>query len=138
MAPGVVMSVATLMLSDADALALLAGYKETHAFAPPLHATLFRLHTAMLVGAARTMWGMRASIASAFRGAFKKGSAAPSRQERDLDARGVLLGIAGLSIPMAHLYWRFTGSLPAALVAGLVLDRRVGGNFLRKEIDKWL
>jgi putative OPT family oligopeptide transporter len=76
---------------------------------------------AMLVGAARTMWGMRGSIASAFRGAFKKGSAAPSRQESDLDARGVLLGIAGLSIPMTYLYFRFTGSVAAAVVAGLVM-----------------
>jgi putative OPT family oligopeptide transporter len=76
---------------------------------------------AMLVGAARTMWGMRASIASAFHGAFKKGSAAPSRHERDLDARGVLMGIAGLAIPMTYLYFRFTGSVAAAVVAGLVM-----------------
>ena len=47
---------------------------------------------AMLVGAAKTMWGMRTSIASAFRGALHKGShaEAKSRLERDLDARGIL------------------------------------------------
>jgi putative OPT family oligopeptide transporter len=78
---------------------------------------------AMLVGAAKTMWGMRASIASAFRGAFRRGSVQgrPSRLEWDIDARGVLLGIAGLTLPMAWLYWHFTGHLASALVAALVM-----------------
>ena len=44
---------------------------------------------AMLVGAAWTLWRMRASIAQAFRGAFHRGSAAePLRTEKDLPARG--------------------------------------------------
>jgi len=78
---------------------------------------------AMLVGAAKTMWSMRGSIASAFRGAFHKGSALgrPVRTEQDLDARWVLAGIGVLSVPMTYLYWRFTGSLVAALVAALVM-----------------
>lgn len=79
---------------------------------------------AMLVGAAKTMWGMRRSIASAFRGAFRKGSggtAAESRLERDLDARGIVLGIAGLTIPLIWLFWRFTDNLPGAIVAGVVM-----------------
>lgn len=78
---------------------------------------------AMLVGAAKTMWGMRTSIASAFRGALRRGSAvaAPSRLEVDLDARGILLGIVGLTVPMTWLYYRFTENLLGALVAALVM-----------------
>ena len=78
---------------------------------------------AMLVGAAKTMWGMRASIASAFRGALRRGSAtaAPSRLEQDLDARAILLGIVGLTIPMAWLYFHFTQNLVGAVVAALVM-----------------
>ena len=78
---------------------------------------------AMLVGAAKTMWGMRASIGSAFRGAFHKGSriAAPSRLEQDLDGRGMLLGIVGLTVPMIWLYWRFTQNWVGAVVAAVVM-----------------
>jgi putative OPT family oligopeptide transporter len=78
---------------------------------------------AMLVGAANTMWGMRASIASAFRGAFKKsgGGRATSRLDQDIDSHGILIGIAALTIPMAWLYWRFTGHLGSAVVAALIM-----------------
>jgi putative OPT family oligopeptide transporter len=78
---------------------------------------------AMLVGAAKTMWGMRASIGSAFRGAFHKGSrvASPSRLERDLDPKSILLGIVGLTIPMTWLYYRFTDNLTGAIVAAAVM-----------------
>ena len=78
---------------------------------------------AMLVGAANTMWGMRASIASAFRGAFKKSGSgqATSRLDQDIDSHGILIGIAALTIPMAWLYWRFTGHLVSAVVAALIM-----------------
>ncbi|GMU64815.1 MAG: oligopeptide transporter, OPT family protein [Acidobacteriota bacterium] len=78
---------------------------------------------AMLVGAGKTMWGMRKSIASAFRGALHKGSHSESRSrlEQDLDARGILLGIAGLTIPLVWLFWKFTDNLLGALVAGVVM-----------------
>ncbi len=78
---------------------------------------------AMLVGAAKTMWGMRTSIVSAFRGALRRGSAvsAPSRLEVDLDARAILLGIVGLTVPMTWLYYRFTENLLGAVVAALVM-----------------
>ncbi|MGH9464138.1 MAG: OPT family oligopeptide transporter, partial [Thermoanaerobaculia bacterium] len=78
---------------------------------------------AMLVGAAKTMWGMRGSIASAFRGALRRGSAvgAPSRLEVDLDSRSILLGIVGLTVPMTWLYYRFTENLLGAVVAALVM-----------------
>jgi putative OPT family oligopeptide transporter len=78
---------------------------------------------AMLVGAANTMWGMRRSIASAFRSALHKGSRveAPSRLEQDLDARVIALGIVGLTIPMAWLYFHFTHHLVGAIAAALVM-----------------
>jgi putative OPT family oligopeptide transporter len=56
---------------------------------------------AMLVGAAWTMWGMRASIAQAFAGAFHRGSAAePLRTDKDLSPRLVLVGIAARVVPV--------------------------------------
>ncbi len=77
---------------------------------------------AMLVGAARTMWGLRFSLAQAFRGAFHKGSAAEAtRIERDIPSRWVLAGILGLSIPMTLIYYHFSGSIVGASVAAVVM-----------------
>jgi len=78
---------------------------------------------AMLVGACKTMWGMRASIGSAFRGALRRGSheERPSRIEHDLSARGVLLAIVGLTVPMCWIYWRFSHSFAGAAVATVVM-----------------
>ncbi len=78
---------------------------------------------AMLVGACKTMWGMRGSIASAFRGALRRGSheERPSRVEHDLDARGVVLAIAALTVPMCWIYWHFSHSLAGAAVATVVM-----------------
>ena len=78
---------------------------------------------AMLVGAANTMWGMRSSIGQAFAGAFKRSHAGTekSRLDRDLDSRGILLGIVGLTIPMTWIYWNFTHNLVGAVVAAVVM-----------------
>ncbi len=77
---------------------------------------------AMLVGAAWTLWRMRASLAQAFRGAFHKGSAAePLRTEKDLPARAVILGIGALAVPVAFIYYHFSGSVLGALVAAVVM-----------------
>ena len=77
---------------------------------------------AMLVGAAWTLWRMRVSLAQAFRGAFHKGSAAePLRIEKDLPARGVVLGIAALAVPVAFIYYHFSGSVTGALVAAVMM-----------------
>ncbi len=77
---------------------------------------------AMLVGAGKTMWSMRGSIAQAFGGAFHRGSAAePLRTERDLPARGVLAGIAVLAVPVTLIYYHFSGSLVGAAVAAVVM-----------------
>jgi len=77
---------------------------------------------AMLVGAARTMWGMRGSIAEAFHGAFHRGSAAePLRTEKDLPSRGVLAGIVALAVPVFLIYHHFSQSLVGAAVAAVVM-----------------
>jgi putative OPT family oligopeptide transporter len=77
---------------------------------------------AMLVGAARTMWAMRASIGEAFRGAFHRGSAAaPLRTEKDLPSRGVLAGIVALAVPVFLIYHHFSQSLLGAAVAAVVM-----------------
>jgi len=78
---------------------------------------------AMLVGAIWTLWGMRTSLATAFRAALKKGSAtvAATRLERDLDLRTILLGTVALVLPMTWIYWHFSRSLVGAAVAAVVM-----------------
>ncbi len=78
---------------------------------------------AMLIAACKTMWGLRHSLGSAFKGALKKGStiAKPSRLDQDLDLR-VILGVTILlTIPMAVLYYYFSQSLIGAAVAAVVM-----------------
>lgn len=78
---------------------------------------------AMLVAAVKTMWGLRDSLAAAFRGALKKGSAVaqPSRLEQDLDLRMILGVTILLAIPMAVLYYYFSQSVVGAVVSALVM-----------------
>jgi putative OPT family oligopeptide transporter len=78
---------------------------------------------AMLVGAVSTLWGMRGSIASAFRGALHKGSATggETRLERDLNLRTILLGTVALIVPMTWIYYHFSHSAVGAAVAAVVM-----------------
>jgi putative OPT family oligopeptide transporter len=78
---------------------------------------------AMLVGAGKTMWSLRGSIASAFRGALRSTSAEAetSRLERDLNPRLVLLATAALTVPMFFLYYHFSQSLLGAAVSAIVM-----------------
>lgn len=77
---------------------------------------------AMLVGAASTLWGMRRSVMDALRGALHRGSAAaPTRLERDLNLRAILLGTVSLVVPMTLIYYYFSGSVLAAVVAAGVM-----------------
>jgi putative OPT family oligopeptide transporter len=80
---------------------------------------------------------MRTSIASAFRGAFHKGTRvdASSRLEQDIDARGIVMGIVGLTIPMTWLYWKFTENLLAAILAAVVM---LGLGFLLSAVGGYL
>jgi len=78
---------------------------------------------AMLVGAAWTLWGLRGSLASAFRGALHRGSASgdETRLETDLNLRTILLGTVALVVPMTLIYYYFSASLIGAAVAAVVM-----------------
>ncbi|MCI0692753.1 oligopeptide transporter, OPT family [candidate division KSB1 bacterium] len=78
---------------------------------------------AMLVAAVKTLWGLRDSLAAAFKGALKKGSAVaqPSRLEQDLDLRMILGVTILLAIPMAVLYYYFSQSVVGAVVSAIVM-----------------
>jgi putative OPT family oligopeptide transporter len=80
----------------------------------------------MLVGAARTMWGMRGSIAASLKGALRASragaaSAGADPRERDIPARWTLAAIAGLLILVAFLYTGFTGSPGAGILTAAIL-----------------
>jgi len=99
--------------------------------APPLPELVFTIWYnqirpiavgAMLVGACWTLWRMQSSMLQAFRGAFRRGSAAePLRTERDLGTRGILLSIGALSVPVAFIYYHFSQSVTGALVAAALM-----------------
>lgn len=82
---------------------------------------------AMLVAAANTLIGMRSSIGESLKGAFRASAAAGHGQgtadpaEQDLPARWVLLGMIGLLMPITALYFWFTASWKAAIVAAIVM-----------------
>ncbi len=82
---------------------------------------------AMLVAAADTLVSLRHSIGESIRkaGLFTK-AAAPAEQkkertERDIPLRWVVLGIAGLLIPITVIYYHFTGWWKAAVLSALVM-----------------
>jgi putative OPT family oligopeptide transporter len=81
----------------------------------------------MLVGACYTLYRMRKNlIAGISRGIadVKKSAAASApadRTQQDLPFRTVLIGIGVLLVLMVALYFHFTGAIPAALLAGLVI-----------------
>lgn len=81
----------------------------------------------MLVGAANTMIGMRSSLAASLRGAFTASARAShegthgERTERDIPSRWVLIAVVILSIPVALIYYHFTGSWTPAITAAFVM-----------------
>jgi putative OPT family oligopeptide transporter len=82
----------------------------------------------MLVGAANTMWSMRRSLATSLRGAFAASARAShqsgevERTERDIPARWVMLATAALLVPIAFIYYFFTGGWYPAIVATLAMS----------------
>jgi putative OPT family oligopeptide transporter len=81
----------------------------------------------MLVGAVYTLFRMRKSLAVGMKRAvadLKKAGAqsqAANRTERDLGAKGVFSGLAVVLVCMVILYYSFTGALPGAVTAALVM-----------------
>ncbi len=79
---------------------------------------------AMVMGAAKTMWGMRRSIVRAF-ASLKLSQSGPhpttSRFELDLHPRFLLGGIAAVILAVGLLYWNFTRDGLAVLLATLAM-----------------
>jgi putative OPT family oligopeptide transporter len=93
----------------------------------------------MLVGAANTMFSMRGSIAASLRGAWaasRAGAGHPTEStERDIPVRWTLAAIALLFIPVAAIYYRFTGSVSIALATAVVMG---GVGFLLSAVGGYL
>jgi OPT family oligopeptide transporter len=81
---------------------------------------------AMLVGAGYTMFSMREALVRSLRGALAAsahaGAAAlTERTDRDIPLKWIILSTAGLIIPITAIYYHFTGSLLAAVLAGVIM-----------------
>lgn len=79
---------------------------------------------AMLVGSFYTLWGLRKSLAGAFRGVFCKHKHAEenkSRLDKDLNLKVVFFSAIALVIPMAILYYYFSSSVTGAIVSAIVM-----------------
>jgi putative OPT family oligopeptide transporter len=81
----------------------------------------------MLVGATFTLWRMRKNLLTGIKRGVadvKKSAAAresTARTDRDLPFRTVLMGIAVVFVLMVGLYYYFTGVLPGAFFAAIVM-----------------
>jgi putative OPT family oligopeptide transporter len=82
----------------------------------------------MLVGAASTMFSMRASLLSSLRGIFTASTKAAhegkllDRTERDIPARWVVLAMLVLMVPITAIYYYFTHGWVAAIVAAVIMS----------------
>jgi putative OPT family oligopeptide transporter len=80
---------------------------------------------AMLVGAVNTLYGMRESISRSVRGAFHASAghigAVRTRLDIDIPIKWTILATAGLVVPIAFIYYHFSGSWKAAVVAAVVM-----------------
>jgi putative OPT family oligopeptide transporter len=101
---------------------------------------------AMIVGAIKTMWGLRGSLAQAFQGVLRKSSktesdlrknavAAPSRLEQDLDPKLIFMATILLVIPISFIYYYFSQSLIGAIVSAVVM---LVMGFLLSAVGGWL
>jgi putative OPT family oligopeptide transporter len=88
---------------------------------------------AMLVGTVYTLYSMRESILRSIRGAFAasaKGAAeaVETRLDIDIPIKWIIIAIIGLIVPITALYYHFTHSWGAAILAGVVMT--ITGFFL--------
>lgn len=93
---------------------------------------------AMVVGAAKTMWGMRRSIGRALGSLrFSRGGAVSSgsRLDEDLDPRFLVGGIAAVTVAIGILFWHFTQDGTAALIATVAM---LGFGFLLSAVGGYL
>ena len=80
----------------------------------------------MLVGAANTMFSMRASLLASLRGIFSVSASAAvgqtvERTERDIPSKWVALSIVVLLAPITAIYFYFTHGWITAIVAAIVM-----------------
>lgn len=99
---------------------------------------------AMLVGAMKTMWGLRGSIGQAFRHAWPRGATrdvqrqdqrATSRLEVDLNPKFILVATLLLVIPVSVIYYHFSQSVAAAVISAVVM---LVMGFLLSAVGGWL
>jgi putative OPT family oligopeptide transporter len=94
---------------------------------------------AMLVGSLYTLWGLRGSIFSGFRRAFRPAAVAAaateSRLDRDLDMRWIVGGTVVLLVPITLIYHHFTGDLLGAALAAVIM---LVTGFLFSGVGGWL
>jgi len=82
----------------------------------------------MLVGAASTLWGMRASLVKSLKGAFAASARSAheaqsvERTDHDIPPKWILPAILILLVPIAFIYYFFTGGWMPAIVAALVMS----------------
>ena len=82
---------------------------------------------AMLVAAMKTLYGMRGPIVRSLRGAFEStaaaahASAARTRLDIDIPIKWIMIGIAGMIVPITLIYHHFAQSWTAAIAAALVM-----------------
>ncbi|GBD94956.1 OPT oligopeptide transporter protein [bacterium BMS3Abin05] len=96
---------------------------------------------AMLVGSLYTLYGLRNSLGSAFKGIFSKPDIVKdehgfeNRLEKDLNLRSILLATIALIIPMFFLYYYFSDSFWGAMLAAVVM---LITGFLFAAVGGWL
>ncbi|RMD85630.1 MAG: oligopeptide transporter, OPT family [Calditrichaeota bacterium] len=96
---------------------------------------------AMLVGSLYTLWGLRNSIYSAFRGAFRTrreqtpAQVKENRLEKDINLQWIIISTIALIVPMTLVYYYFSGSFWGALVAAVIM---LITGFLFAGVGGWL
>jgi len=101
---------------------------------------------AMIIGAIKTMWGMRGSLTQAFRGVLGKSARAESerrkstggaisRLEQDLNPKIIFISTILLVIPISLIYYHFSQSVVGAIVSAVVM---LVMGFLLSAVGGWL
>ncbi len=79
---------------------------------------------AMLVGSIYTLYTIKDSLISSFKGAFSinlKDIKDKSDKDTDIPFKIILLGIIALSVPITFIYYYFTGSIIASFISSIVM-----------------
>jgi len=93
---------------------------------------------AMLVGSFYTLWGLRGSLISAFKGIFAKHAHArvpKNRLEKDLNLKWIFIASLILIVPMIFVFNYFCHSIGGAIMAAVVMT--ITG-FLFAAVGGWL